>query len=76
MDWVLVSLEVEHTGSWRAVEQANRLRASAIIEVCWIKPTHLHAAGQKTAITVFRMATQEDANRVIGGGLYMEGKKV
>ena len=76
MDWVPVSLEVEHTESWRAVEQANGLRASAIVEVCWIKPSHLRAAGQKTAITVFRMATREDTNRVIGGGLYVEGKKV
>ena len=76
MDWVPVSLKVKHTGSWRAVEQVSRLRASAITEVCWIKPTHLRAAGQKTVIAVFKMATWEDANQVIGGGLYVEGKKV
>ena len=76
IDWIPVSFEVDQMALWRGVEQASRLRSSAIKGVLWIKPTHLRALGQKTAITVFKLATREDANQVIEGGVYVEGKKV
>ena len=42
----------------------------------WIKPTHLRTLGQRMAIAIFKMATQEDANLIIERGLFIEGKKV
>ena len=35
-----------------------------------------HTLGQRTAIAIFRLASQEDANKIIRDGLYVEGKKV
>ena len=37
---------------------------------------HLCVVGQRTAIAIFKMAMQEDANIIIEKGLYVEGKKV
>ena len=76
MDWVPISFDAEEPAAWKKVEQSNGLRESAIQEAAWIKPTHLRAMGQRTAIAVLRMASREDANQIIEGGLYIEGKKV
>ena len=72
----LASFEVEHHEGWRAVEQVSGLRNESIKDIAWIKPIHLCAAGQRTAIAIFKLASQEDANKVIRDGLYVEGKKV
>ena len=58
------------------VEQENRLKFAAIRGVSWIKPIHLRTVGQRTAIAVFRLDSQEAANQVIEKGLFVEGKKV
>ena len=75
MDWILITLEVEQSNYWQAIEQASGIRTEAIKEVLWIKPIHLHMAGQRTAIEIFKLETREDANQVIERGLYVEGKK-
>ena len=62
MDWVPVSFEAEEPTAWRSVERSNGLRESAIQEAAWIKPTHLRATGQRTAILVFRIDSREVAN--------------
>lgn len=36
----------------------------------------MRTTGQQSAITIFRLATKEDANWVIKHSLYVEGKKV
>ena len=76
MDWVPISFDAEEPAAWKRVEQSNGLRESAIQEAAWIKPTHLRTTGQRTAIAVLRMASREDANQIIEGGLFIEGKKV
>ena len=76
MDWVPIMLNIEQAKGWRAIEQASGLKELVIKDITWIKPMHLQVAGQKTMIAVFRMASREDTNQVIEGGLYMEGKKV
>ena len=76
MDWVPISFDAEEPAAWKRVEQSNGLRESAIQEAAWIKPTHLRATGQRTAIAVLRMASREDANQIIESGLFIEGKKV
>ena len=76
MDWILITLKVGQSNFWQAIEQVSGIRTGAIKEVSWIKPIHLHMAGQRTAIAIFKLETQEDANQVIERGLYVEGKKV
>ena len=44
--------------------------------VAWIKPIHLCAAGQRTAIAIFWLKSREDTNKVIRDSLYVEGKKM
>ena len=75
-DWIPMLLEVDQTESWRAVEQANGLRDKVIKGIHWIKPTQLCTPGQRTTIAIFRLATQEDANQIIRGGIFVEDKKV
>lgn len=57
-------------------QTASRLKNSAIKDILWIKPAHLQVPGQKSAIAIFKLESQEDANQVIEGGLYVEGNKV
>ena len=76
MDWIPVMLEVDQPIYWRVIEKASGVRDGVIKEAAWIKPIHLHAAGQRTAIAIFKLATHEDANQVIERGMFVEGKKV
>ena len=76
IDWTPVTFEVEHRECWKAVEQVSDLRNESIKDIVWIKPIHLQGPGQKMAIEIFRMGSQEDANKVIKDGLFVEGKKV
>ena len=46
VDWIPILLEVDQPYIWRAIEQTSGIRCEAIKEVTWIKPIHLHAAGQ------------------------------
>ena len=46
VDWVPVSFEVDSSAAWKRVEQSNGLWESAIQDVSWIKPTHLHSENQ------------------------------
>jgi hypothetical protein len=76
VDWVPVSFEAEQPTAWRRLEQTNGFRENSIQEAAWIKPVHLRAESQRTALVTFRFATREDANRMIEHGMFVEGKKV
>jgi hypothetical protein len=76
LDWVPVTFEPHLTGSLELVEQASRLNTAAILEARWIKPIHLRAPGQRTALAIFEFRTCKEANHAIEFGLFIEGKKV
>lgn len=76
VDWILISFELDLTESWRVVELVDDMKVNTIKGLNWIKPIHIRALGQRTAIAVFRMSMQEDANQIIRRGVFIEGKKV
>jgi hypothetical protein len=78
VDWVPVTFEPQLIGSLETVEgtSLSGLDAAVIFEARWIKPTHLRAPGQRTALAIFVFATCEAANRAIEFGLFIRGKKV
>ena len=70
------NMDTEQTKTWRSMEQSSGLKSGAIRGVHWIKPKHLQALEQRTAIAIFKLAMCEDTNWIIRKGLFMEGKKV
>ncbi|KAF8816902.1 hypothetical protein BYT27DRAFT_7247795 [Phlegmacium glaucopus] len=57
LDWVPTTFNVDQKSEWATIELASGLEEGAIREAKWIKPIHLRAQGQCTAIAIFGFAT-------------------
>ena len=60
--------------SHKLLEVSNSLTSSSITWSKYVKPPHLRSANQRTAHIIIGFSSEEDANKTIQHGLYVEGK--
>ncbi|KAF5383104.1 hypothetical protein D9615_004832 [Tricholomella constricta] len=77
VEFVPTSLGDNAMEATREIERANGLGEGEITQAKWVRAPHTRTnPNQKSAHLIVSCRTKETANRAIGGGLVIEGKRV
>jgi hypothetical protein len=76
LQYVPVSFEPGSITARRRVENENELEHEEIIEAKWLKELDKRTPGQRTAFVLANLKTAQAANKILRGGIIVEGKRV